>query len=356
MTSIGMLVGPLAGGVIMQSPLGWRGMNLILAVLMAVAMVMVFFGVNVKKEEVASMASPSHSFDVLGTIGLMLFLGALIMMFSMTSLFPFGSLVSNILAAVALLGLIVLIYDINKKDDKAIVPKKVLKDWNCVVLAVSIALCMITSMSLTYFMPQFIPALKADPIIQMIDPETKGLSMLLSTACIAIAGLFLGPIFGKMIAKSGNARGVTTLATVVQIAVFAIFTVLFFGVLGSDENGVPKVPYLAILALMLVGGIYTSRNTVLSAAAAQIQIKPEIRVQANSIVQVGQNLGGGLSMPIFGIVQSIFAAPMIAAGMDRSMATVAAVPAAMPWIMVLVTVLSVVLLITGLLLRPLKQD
>lgn len=356
MTSLGMLIGPLVGGAIMQSPIGWRGMNLILAVLMAAALLMVFFGVKVKKEEVASMASPSHSFDVLGTIGLMLFLGALIVMLSMTSIFPLGSLESNILLVIAVVGLIILIYDINKKDEKAIVPKKVFKDWNCVVLAVSIALCMITSMSLTYFMPQFIPALAADPIIQMIDPETKGLSMLLPTACIAIAGLFLGPIFGKRIAKAGNARGVTTMATIVQLIIFVIFTALFFGILGHDENGVPKIPYLAILVLMLFAGIYTSRNTVLSAAAAQIQIKPEIRVQANSIVQVGQNLGGGLAMPIFGLIQAVFAAPLVAAGMDKSVATVAAIPSAMPWIMALVTVLTVVLLITGLLLRPLKQE
>ncbi|MDR1712638.1 MAG: MFS transporter [Coriobacteriales bacterium] len=356
MSSIGMLVGPIAGGMIMQSPIGWRGLNFILAILMAVALVMVFLGVSVKKAEVANMASPSHTFDVTGTIALMVFLGALIIMLSMTSVFPLGSLVSNVLAILALIGLVGLIFDINKKDEKAIVPKKVLKDWNCIMLAISIALCMITSMSLSYFLPQYLPSLRADAIIQAIDPETKGLSMLLPTACCALSSMFLGPVLGKRIAKAGNARGVTTVATIVQIVIFVIFTALFFGVLGKDESGVAKVPYVAILVLMFCAGLYNSRNQVLGAAAPQIQIRPEIRVQANSIVQVGQNLGGGLAMPIFGLVQAVFAAPLIASGMDKSVATVAAIPSAMPWIMVIVTVLSVVLLITGLLLRPLKKD
>jgi MFS family permease len=356
MSSIGMLVGPLVGGMIMQSPLGWRGLNVILAVLLGVALVMEFLGVNVKKEEVANLASPSHTFDVLGTIGLMVFLGGLIIMLSMTAVFPLGSLISNILAGVALIGLIILIVDINKKDEKAIIPKRVLKDWNCVMLAVSIALCMITSMALSYFLPQYLPTLRADPIIQAIDPETKGLSMLLPTACVAVASLFLGPIYGKRIARAGNARGVTTMATIVQLVIFVAFAALFFGILGTNADGTPKVPYIAVLILMLLAGIYNSRNQVLGAAAPQIQIKADIRLQANSIVQVGQNLGGSLAMPIFGLVQAVFAAPLIASGMDKSAATVAAIPSAMPWIMVIVIILSAVLLITGLLLRPLKKD
>ncbi len=354
MMSIGMLVGPIAGGAIMQSPLGWRGLNVILAVFMALALLMVFFGVKVKKDEVKNMASASKSFDVGGTIALMIFLGALITLLSMTTLFPLGSLVSNILAAVAVVGLILLIMDIMKKGDKAIIPKRVLGDRNTVLLAVSIGLCMITSMALTYFMPQYIPLLASDPIIQAIDPETKGLSMLLPTACIAIAGLFLGPIFGKMIAKAGNARTVTTIATIVQIVVFVCFIMLFLGVLGTNESGTAHVPYIAILVLMLFAGIYNSRNSVLS-AAAQIQIAPENRVQANSVIQVGQNLGGGVAMPIFGLVQAVFAGPLIASGMPANQAMVAALPQTMPYIMIIVTILSVVLLILGLLLKPLKQ-
>ena len=355
MMSIGMLIGPVAGGAIMQSPLGWRGLNIILAVCMALALLMVLFGVKVKKADVANLASASHSFDVGGTVALMIFLGALISMLSMTTLFPIGTTISNILAIIAVIGLVLLIMDIRKKGDSAIIPRKVLGDRNTILLALSVGLCMITSMALTYFMPQFIPSLASDPIIQAIDPETKGLSMLLPTACIAIAGLFLGPIYGKMIAKAGNARTVTTIATIVQLIVFVCFAALFFGIFGKNENGSANVPYLAILILMLFAGIYNSRNSVLS-AAAQIQIAPESRVQANSVIQVGQNLGGGLAMPIFGLVQAIFAGPLIAAGMPSNEAMITALPDTMPIIMVIVIALSVLLLFLGLLLKPLQQE
>jgi MFS family permease len=355
MGSVGMIIGPLAGGAILQSPIGWRGLNLILAACLAIAVLLVFFGVSVKKDEVANLASAGHSFDLVGTLGMMLFIGAFVFMLSMTSFFPLGGLVSNILILVAIIGLVILIADIIKKGDKAIVPKRVFKDRNSVLLALCVLLCIVTSMALTYFLPQYIPALADDPIIQAIDPETKGLSMLLPTACIAVAGLFLGPVFGKMIAKAGNARTATTLATVIQIIVFVVFVALFFGVLGKTESGTPKVPYIAVLVLMLVGGIYNSRNSVLP-AAAQIQLKPDIRVQANSIIQVGQQLGGGIAIPVFGLIQAIFAAPIIASGQPANVAGVMALPQAMPYIMIVVTVASIFLLVFGLLLKPLKTD
>jgi MFS family permease len=355
MMCIGMIVGPLVGGAILQSPLGWRGMNVILAVAMAVALLMVFFGVNVKKDEVANLASGTSSFDLVGTLGLMLFLASLIIMLSMTVYFPFGSLVSNILAVLAVIGLVIVVTDIIKKGDGAIVPKKIFRDSNSVFLALTVMFSMITSMSLSIFMPQYIPALKADPIIQAIDPNTQGLSMLLPTACISIAGLFLGPIFGRMIAKASNARTVTTIATSVQIVVFVCFIALFMGVFGKSESGAAQVPYIAILVLALFAGIPNSRNSVLS-AAAQIQIKPEIRVQANSIIQVGQNLGGGVATPAFGLIQAAYAAPFIAAGQPSNVAGVMALPDAMPTIMIFVAVLSVIMLFFGLLLKPLKKE
>jgi MFS family permease len=355
MISIGMIIGPVVGGMIMQSPIGWRGMNIILAACMAIATICVFLGVKVTKDEVKELAVPATNFDVLGTIGMMLLLGGLIVALSMTTLIPLGTPVSWLLLAIAAVGLLVLIVDMRKKGDAAIIPPKIFSDRNSVLLAIIVGLSMITSMSLSIFLPQYIPALAADPIIQAIDPETRGVSLLLPTACVAVAGLFMGPIFGKMIAKAGNARTVTTIATIIQLAIFGAFIALFYGVLGTDAAGNAKVPYIAVLVLMLLGGLYNSRNSVLS-AAGQIQIRPEIRQQAHSIVQVGQNLGGGIAMPIFGLIQASFAISFIEQGMASNVAGVAALPQTMPVVMVLVFVLSIPLLILGLMLKPLKKD
>ncbi|MDR2715384.1 MAG: MFS transporter, partial [Coriobacteriaceae bacterium] len=155
MMSIGMLAGPLLGGAIMQSPVGWRGWNIVLAVFMAIAMLMVFFGVSVKKADVENLAAPGHSFDVIGTIGLMVLLGALIIMLSMTTFFPLGGTVSNVLAVIALIGLVIMVVTIMKKGDAAIVPKKVFKDRTSVLLALTVFFAIFTSMALSMFMPQY---------------------------------------------------------------------------------------------------------------------------------------------------------------------------------------------------------
>ncbi|MDR2715335.1 MAG: hypothetical protein LBB46_01120, partial [Coriobacteriaceae bacterium] len=163
------------------------------------------------------------------------------------------------------------------------------------------------------------------------------------------------PIYGKLIAKARNIRGVSTFASIVQIAVFVAFIALFLGVLGKNEAGAPHVPYIAILVLMLLAGIYNSRNTVIT-ATAQMQVKPEIRVQSNSIIQVGQNLAGGIAIPVVGMIQAMYAMPLIAAGTPANVAGVMALPDAMPVIMMVVAGASVLLLIVGLFLKPLPQE
>ena len=356
MISVGMLIGPIAGGAIMQSPIGWRGLNLILCVPMAVALLLVFFGVKVKKADVQEMASHATTFDMVGTIGLMMFLGGLILVLSMTAFFPFGSLVNNALIAIAVFGLVILIVDITKKGDTAIIPKKVLGDKTAVILALVIMIANFSTLGIMYFLPQYIPTLTVnDPIANALDPTHSGLSLLLPQACFAVAGLFLGPIFGKAIAKSGNTKTVIIIGTIAQMFVIAAFFTLFMGALGKDAQGVPFVPFWIILALMLVGGIYNSRSSVVGSTGAQIQVRPEIRVQANSIVQVGQNLGAGVAIPVFGAIQAAFAAPLIQGGANAGIAGIQALPDAMPVIMIVSFIPLIVMLIIAFMLKPLPK-
>jgi MFS family permease len=356
MVSIGMLAGPVVGGIIMQSPIGWRGLNIILSVMMAIAMLMVFFGVNIKKEDV-DQTSSSAAFDAVGTLGLMMFLGALILMLSMTSFFPFGSIASNILIVVAVAGLVILIADIVKKGDKAIVPRKVFGDKTSVLIAIIILICNFSSLGLMYFLPQYIPTLTVnDAFVDAFDPSRSGLALLLPQACSAVAGLFLGPIFGKMIAKSGNVKNVNLIGTVSQLIVIGGFLALFMGVLGKNEAGVPVVPYVLILVLMLIGSVYNSRSSVIGSAGPQIQVKPSIRIQANSIVQVAQNLGAGVAIPIFGAIQSAFAAPLIGGEVSAGAAGIMALPAAMPVIMLVSFIPLIIIFFISFILKPLRPE
>jgi hypothetical protein len=49
-------------------------------------------------------------------------------------------------------------------------------------------------------------------------------------------------------------------------------------------------------------GFYQVQHTVVFSGAPQIQIAQEIRVQANAVVQMGQNLGATVGMVIFTII------------------------------------------------------
>jgi hypothetical protein len=208
-----------------------------------------------------------------------------------------------------------------------------------------------------YFLPQFIPTLAAnDSLVALFDPTRVGLALLLPQACMAVAGLFLGPIFGRAIAKSGNARNVILIGTVFQIIVLGGFYLLFIGVLGKDANGIPLVPYWCILVLMLLAGIFSSRSSITGSTAPQIMVKPEIRVQANSIIQIGQNLGAGIAVPIFGAIQAAFAIPLIQGGESAGLAGILALPDAMPVIMMVSLLPQLVLLVIAFLLKPLPKE
>ena len=112
---------------------------------------------------------------------------------------------------------------------------------------------------------------------------------MLMSALMAVLGLFLGPIFGKMIAKSGNAKGVMTLGNIVRIIVMGAFVFVL----------VPGVPVWVIYILMFVAGIFNSQQTVTQSAGPQIQLTPDLRTLGNSVVQLGSNLGAGIGMAVF---------------------------------------------------------
>ena len=102
------------------------------------------------------------------------------------------------------IALIVLVFIIRKKKDDAIVPLNALKDRNTLVLTGSNFLHNFGAMSISFFIPGFIMrTLATDPIVQTIGPALAGG---LSTSLMAVLGLFLGPVFGRIIAKQNTAK------------------------------------------------------------------------------------------------------------------------------------------------------
>lgn len=328
MMSLGMLIGPFAGGAIIEA-FGWRVFCYVLCAFMLVAGLLLFAGVKVTKEAAEPMARKSGTFDAPGALALVLFFGALIiaLSFGTTAYMPFGSMLSNIMFAVSIVGLILLLVVVFKKGNDAIIPKGAFSDRNTVVFALSDLMVTGSSMAITFFIPGYIMrTLTADPIAMALGPA---LAAGIASALIAVLGLFLGPLFGKLIGKQGNAKMTLIIGSVFRIAIFAAFFLLLN----------PETPIWLIYVLMFLAGVYNSTNTVVFSAGPQIQLKPELRTIGNSLIQTCKSFGGALGMAVFTLV-------VAAQGMEQGMSTS----------LIIAMIVGVVILILAFFLQKLEPS
>ncbi|PWL77440.1 MAG: hypothetical protein DBY20_08690 [Coriobacteriia bacterium] len=277
---VGALVGPVVGGVIMDF-LGWRVLCWIIWPIMALGgLIVLLFGVKVTKEQVADLASTRAAFDVPGTIFMAIFLGAFVIALSTgTSLMRFGTLPSNIVFVVAAVAFVVFIVVLVKKKDAAIIPLSVFKDRNSVCFIISNFFSNIANMALFFFLPLY--------VIQVMGLSTTESGIIM--ACYSVAGLFLSPIYGKIIGKSGSAK-----SSILVVSVFRIIVALLFIFFLT-----PTTPMWLICIFMLIGGVYNCAGGSVFSAGPQVQLKPEIRNQANSVIQQMQTLGSSIGIAVF---------------------------------------------------------
>lgn len=288
MMSVAMIAGPFLGGLVIDQ-LGWRLWCWCVFFVLAAAFVMVqFFGIKASKEECADMAVKGGSFDFAGGAAITVFLAMLILVLSLGGSYaPFGSLASNAMIVVAIISLIALIVVVSKKGDDAIVPLGALKDRNTLIFTGCNLMHNLGQMSITFFVPAFVMMqLASDPIVSTVGPALAGN---LVTVALALFGLFLGPIWGKMIAKDSSAKRALTIANVFRVGCMAALLFVLK----------PGVPAWVIYLIVLLAGVYNSNMTVAMSAGPQIQLKPELRVTGNSLVQLGQNLGAGIGVALF---------------------------------------------------------
>lgn len=281
--SAACLVGPVICGVITDTS-SWRNMQHTIWPFLLLAAIFAFLGVNPKKSEFDTESKTAGAkFDSAGAFFLVVFMACLILALSMGSNFaPFGSLASNILFAAAAIGLIGLAAVIKNKGMAAFLPIGVLKDKNTLCMAGSCLFTNMSNMAAFYFIPMF--------VIYVLQ-ESATISSVTS-ALMNIPGIFMGPIFGRWIAKKANIRPVYLAATVYR----AIITLCFIFLLNSST------PVWVLYVLMFLAGFYSSSAGPIFAIGPQTQIDAGIRVQANSIVQVCQNFGGSIGAAIYTLV------------------------------------------------------
>ena len=280
--SVGMLLGPVINGALIDL-LGWRAICHIIWILMMIACGFLFFGVNVKPAEAKHLGNPSMKFDFLGAVFLVLFLIGLLLPLSFgKNYIPYGTPLNYALLGLALVSLIVLVCDFRKKKGDAIIPTTVLKNRNVLILSCSSFFLTFSSMAIFFFLSSY--------IIYVMGGSALEAS--LTAAAMNVLGLIIGPVFGRSIAKTGNARNLLVIGTIVRIAITIAFIVLLS----------PTTPLWVLVVLMLLAGFYNSQQSVTFSTAPQIQIPAELRAQGNSVIQFSQNLGSSAGMLVYTMI------------------------------------------------------
>jgi MFS family permease len=232
--------------------------------------------------------------DFAGTIVLVFFLGPLILGLALGGgLIPFGSVVSNILFAVALIALIVLIFIIRKKGGNAIIPSTAFADKNTVCLFLAFFLTSFANMFVFFFLPAY--------IMRVMQPANFGLTPALwsgiTVTLFSIFPLFLSPVFGKMISKARNARTVSLFNVISRIVLLSCL-LLFL----KPDTSI----WLLMVFTLIPGGVYSTTQSMCYAAGVQIMAPAKLRTQSNALVQMGQTFGSSPAIAIGGVLIGIF--------------------------------------------------
>jgi MFS family permease len=264
--SIGRLIGPTLLGVVTDFA-GWRAAYHVLWPLALLTAVLVMFGAKITSEEAKTIAIKIGSFDALGAVGITVFSIPLVIFITLgTTYVPYGSPISLLCMALTVTGLIILIVAIKKKGDGALIPAGVLKDRDTLLVTASLSFAGFANMAVSYFIPTYI-------LYVMQGTATQaGLAGSLMT----VLGVVLGPVLGRYVAKKMNARGLLSVGAIARILI-TIILIIFIS---------PTMKISILLAIMFLAGFYNCIQSVAQSAVPQIVIKPELRVQSNSFIQV----------------------------------------------------------------------
>lgn len=285
MVSIGQLVGPALGGVIIDAG-GWRLVNHIIWPLFLISGFFALIGVNVKAEDVRELAR-DVGFDFWGAISLILCLGSITLALSLVSTFaPLGSSLSNILLVIFIVSLVSFVLSVMKMKDSAFLPLGVLKDRNTLALTGAQLFVNLHTMSTIVFLPL--------AVLRLMGQNATMAS--LTTSMYAVAGLAMGPIFGKWIAKHGTVKPLHIASTILRIVITVYYAIAVS----------PTTSIYIILFMQLISGFYNSANSVVFSVGPQVMLKEAVRVQGNSVIQTVQTLGSTLAIAIYTMIIGVY--------------------------------------------------
>jgi MFS family permease len=289
-TGVGMLVGPLlVSGVLAAG--GWRACFWILVPLNVLSALLIFLGPRITQEQSDSIATKVGSFDWLGAFAMSALLAGFVLALSLglTTFAPFGSAPNFILLALFVIGLVLTIYDVRKKGDAGLIPLSALRDHNVKSFFFCNFLNLFAIMGAFFFLPTYILQVMPSRDVLPIDPAIAPFFALLSIAAYSVLPIILGGPLGKLAGKTGTVKTIHAVGVAVRIVVNIA---LIIALLASAD-------IIIILVLMFVSGIYSATQNCSFAVGPMIQLKPELMVQGNSMIALGQNFGSTVGLVVY---------------------------------------------------------
>lgn len=297
MTMIGMLVGPMIGGFLIDY-VSWRAVCHVIWPLFLLAAIVASMGVKITKEEAEKMPHNSEqTFDVSGAIGLIMFLTCFLVAFSLGySFIPFGSTASWIVIACSVIGLCILIRSIKIKGNASVVPAPALKNANVKWLFLANFISYIGHIPIYFFIPTFILYVMGGTATEASIPITL----------FSIIGIPLGPILGKWAGRQGSVRGLSVLGGCVRTATMLVFALFL------NENSSIWLIYI----VMFFCGVWNCETGLTAFAGSQLMLKEDVRVPGTSVINVGMDLGTAFATAFMNMIMVQFG---VAGGMRIAM-------------------------------------
>ncbi len=280
------IAGPIITGIAIQT-VGWRIACHIFWPFIVVGCALVFFGMRVNPKEVEYLASKGGKFDPVSTVCLVIALTAFVTVLSLGANYvPFGSALSNLLIVVAVVFGILTVLAVRKKGDDAIIPISAVRDHDTRCFFFANAFTNFSNLAAYFFLPTY----------ALYAMGCSAIEAALTISAFTFLSMFVSPLFGKIIGDTGNARLVLVVGTVMRIVV----TVLLIVVMAPDMS------IWLLCGVCLLGGIASASYGSGLSAGPQIQLKPELRVQGNSFIQMGQAFGNSVGLAVYTIVMATF--------------------------------------------------
>ena len=284
--AVGAIIGPVVVGVVIQLA-GWRAACLVFLPLMLIGAAMVMSGVRVTDAQAQHLATKGGKFDPVSTVFLVIALGSFVTMLSLgVSYIPFGSTLSIVLVVVAIVFGALTVWAVIRRGDDAIIPVSAVKDRDTLCFMFANLFTNFSNLAPYFFLPTY----------ALYVLGASAAQAALTVSAFTLLSVFLSPWFGKMIGASGSARGVLVIGTVARIAV----TVALLAAVIVHAS----LPVVYVVCLF--GGLASASYGAGLSAGPQIQLKPELRVQGNSVIQMGQAFGNSIGLAIYTTIMALF--------------------------------------------------